>query len=71
MSDLKTLLTEITALTNTIETDHPELYTFLDEQPITIPAFKHPNMNKKIMKEYLDDLKQVLNHYIKSHKDKK
>jgi hypothetical protein len=71
MPDLKTILTEITELTNTIETDYPELYKYLDEEPITIPAFEHPDMDKQLMKEYLDGLKQVLKQYIKTHQKTK
>lgn len=71
MSDLKEILKEITDLTFKIESEYPELYKFLDENPITIPAFEHPDIDKKIMKEYLDDLKQLLEQYIKTHRDKK
>ncbi|MGA8854289.1 MAG: hypothetical protein WB492_08950 [Christiangramia sp.] len=49
MPDLKSILKEIYDITYTIEKDYPELYKYLDEEPITIPAFKHPNMNKQLM----------------------
>jgi len=68
MSDLKIMLTEITDLTNMIETDYPELYKYLDEDPMTIPAIKNPNMGKKVMQEYLDELKQLVKQYSKTHK---
>ena len=71
MSDLTKILKEITDLTFKIESEYPELYKFLDENPITIPALEHPDIDKKIMKEYLDDLKQLLEQYIKTHRDKK
>ncbi len=67
MSDLKSILNEISDITFTIEKDYPELYKYLDEEPITIPAFKHPNMNKQLMKNYLEGLKQVLKHYMETH----
>lgn len=67
MSDLKTILLKISNVTYTIKTDYPELYTYLDEEPITIPAFQHPNMDKKIMKDYLEGLKQLLTKYMKTH----
>lgn len=68
MSDLKTILTEITDLTNMIETDYPELYKYLDEDPTTIPDIENPNMGKKVMQEYLDYLKQLVKQYSKTHK---
>jgi len=71
MSKLKTILKEISDITYTIEKDYPELYKYLDEEPITIPAFQHPNMNKKLMKEYLEGLKQVLKQYMKTHQKAK
>ncbi|KKM24657.1 hypothetical protein LCGC14_1602860, partial [marine sediment metagenome] len=37
MSDLKTILREIIEMTNMIERDYPEVYGYLDEDPITIP----------------------------------
>jgi hypothetical protein len=35
---------------------------------MTIPNIVHPDMNKKIMEEYLEDLQQILSKYIKTHK---
>lgn len=67
MNNLKTILTEITQLTNTIKNDYPELYQFLDEDPMTIPVSNHPHINKQIMQEYLEGLKQILKKYMKSH----
>lgn len=71
MSNLNTILKEISEITLTIETDYPELYIHLDEEPITIPAFQHPDMDKKLMKEYLEGLTQVLKQYIKTHQKEK
>ncbi|MDW5290688.1 hypothetical protein [Formosa sp. PL04] len=71
MPNLKTILQEISDITYTIETDYPELYKYLDEQPITIPAFEHPNMNKKLMKEYLKELKELLESYVVTHQKEK
>lgn len=71
MSDLSTILKEITEITTSMETDYPELYKYLDETPITIPAIKHPDINKNIMEDYLDGLKQLLEHYNSTHRDKK
>jgi hypothetical protein len=58
---------KILALTTKIKTNYPELYVLLDENPITIPSVIHPTINNNIMQDYLDSLKQILDHYIKNH----
>ena len=68
MKDLHSILKEITELTTTIETQYPELYQFLGEDPLTIGADEHPEIDKKVMKDYLGSLQQVLKHYLESHK---
>lgn len=70
MKELNVLLTKITQLTNNIETNYPELYQFLDENPMTIPVSNHPHIDKTIMQEYLESLKQLLEHHIETHKTK-
>lgn len=70
MKKLNVLLTKITQLTNNIETNYPELYQFLDENPMTIPVSNHPHIDKTIMQEYLESLKQLLEHHIETHKTK-
>lgn len=71
MKDLHSIQTEITQLTTNIETNYPELYRSLDENPITLPVLKHPHMDKKVMQEYLESLKQLLKHYLEEEKVKK
>ncbi|NKI25785.1 hypothetical protein HCG49_04330 [Arenibacter sp. 6A1] len=68
MDKLQRILTEITQLTNTIKADHPQLYKFLDEDPVTIPTKDHPDITLKVMKDYLDSLKQILKHSLDSTK---
>lgn len=70
MNKLKNILTEITRLTYNIETNYPELYRNLDENPMTIPATNHPQINKEVMQDYLESLKQILKHYLETHKNK-
>lgn len=70
MKDLQNILKEIVQLTTNIETNYPELYCFLNENPLTIPASNHPHIDKKIMEEYLDTLKQLLIHHLETHKNK-
>ena len=68
MNNLGKVLTEITQLTNNIGTNYPELYNFLDENPMTIPANSHPHIDKETMLEYLESLKQLLRHHLETHK---
>ena len=60
MKKLNTLLTQITELTSQIESDYPELYQFLDENPLTLPVAVHPEVNKKALEEYLQSLGKLL-----------
>jgi hypothetical protein len=64
------LLKEINDLTYTIEKDFPELYQFLDENPITIPNLQHPQLDTKVFAEYLLSLKNLLQNHLDSHKAK-
>jgi hypothetical protein len=70
MKNLPGILKEITQLTNTIESNYPWLYRTLDENPMTIPATDHPQIDKKIMQEYLESLTQLLKHHTESPKNK-
>jgi len=67
MRNLQKVLTEITKLTFEIETNYPELYQFLGENPLTIPSENHPDINKKVMQDYLESLKQLLAHHLDTH----
>jgi hypothetical protein len=70
MKDLYNILQEITQLTSNIETNYPELYRFLDENPLTLPVSKHPHLDKEVMQEYLESLKQLLKHHLETHKNR-
>lgn len=71
MKNLQEILVKITQLTQTIETQYPELYQFLDEDPITISTKLHPKLNKHDFQEYLESLNQLLEHHIETHKKNK
>lgn len=62
------ILAEIMEVTINIETDYPELYRFLEEDPITIPATASPDMDRKTLEEYLESLRQLLKHHRETHK---
>jgi len=70
MSQLQSIENEIIRLTTLIESMYPELYKFLEENPLTIPSVNHPNINTKIMEDYLESLDQILKHHIETHKTK-
>lgn len=59
---------EINKLTLRIEQDYPELYQYLDETPLTIPSNEHPQLTEKTFADWLDSLKELLEHHIEHHK---
>ena len=71
MKELTSLLAEITEVTNKIESEYPELYQFLDENPMTLPAEVHPEIDWAVMQEYLESLKKMLAGYLETHPNKK
>ncbi|MGC1516023.1 MAG: hypothetical protein WA810_10650 [Maribacter sp.] len=68
MNTMQLILTEITCLTSIIKINYPELYPFLDENPMTIPSYPHPNIDKDTLGEYRDELKQLIKHHSQTHK---
>ncbi|WP_190811006.1 hypothetical protein [Flagellimonas sp. S3867] len=67
MKEMKEILSEIVLLTNQIETEYPELYKFLEEQPMTIPAEDKPEIDRATMENYLMGLRALLEHYVEEH----
>ena len=65
MEHVKTLLTKISELTRDIETNYPELYQYLDENPITIPNESNPKIDSQELQNYYNSLKDLL----EKHKD--
>lgn len=68
MKNSQNVIREISKLTTIIETKYPELYRFIDEEPMTIATKKHPHIDKTIMEDYLESLKQLLKHHLETHK---
>ena len=68
MKEIKTLLQESIDLTCEIETNYPELYRYLDESPLTLPVSSHPHMDKAVLQEYLQGLRELLRHHLETHK---
>ncbi|QFZ53544.1 hypothetical protein FEZ18_01335 [Oceanihabitans sp. IOP_32] len=71
MKDAQDVIREISELTTMIRTKYPELYRFIDEDPITLPATNNPQMSKEIMENYLERLKFIMKQYLDSNKNKK
>ena len=68
MDQLRNLLQEITDLTYEIEANYPELYQYLDENPLTLPVSSHPHIDKAVLQEYLQGLRELLRHHLETHK---
>ena len=60
----KELMVEINKITLEIEEKYPELYSYLGENPMTIPNDDDPNVVEKNLSEYLESLKEQKRHHI-------
>ncbi|MGJ8734498.1 MAG: hypothetical protein ACSHW4_15190 [Cellulophaga sp.] len=63
MKSVDDILKEITDITTEIETNYPELYRNLEENPITLKENHSSHLNKKALQDYLERLKQLLKHH--------
>ncbi|PVX47868.1 hypothetical protein C8C85_3831 [Flavobacterium sp. 103] len=63
-SELNNQILKVTML---IRKDYPELSKYLLEMPETIPGIENPEMNKKVLNEYLNSLKEILDKYAPNH----
>jgi len=69
MKNEQMLISEISEFTKNIESNYPELYKFLDENPITIPSESDPIINITVLEAYLESLKQLLKHHINTRRN--
>ena len=67
MKKIQKLTQEINELTVRIEQKYPELYRYLDENPITIPVDDEAKPTHKSFADYLESLKSILERYMESH----
>jgi len=67
MKTIQDTLAQITKLTLDIENNYPELYVLLLENPVTIPSKEHPEINREILEDYVESLKQLTKQYHKTH----
>jgi hypothetical protein len=70
MTVLQNIEKDILRLTTLIKTEYPELYIFLEENPITVPSGDSPDINIKVLEDYNESLKQLLKHHIETRKKK-
>lgn len=69
MKTLASVLTEISEITNKIREDYPELYELLEENKVSVySGGKEVDGNE--FTEYLDSLKEKLEHYIENQGNK-
>lgn len=68
MKSLNELMQEVIQITSKIETEYPELYTYLGETPLTACVNDEKTLCAEDLKKYLDTLKSQLNHHIETHK---
>ncbi len=67
MKRIQELNKEINDMTLKIQQEHPALYKYLDENPITIANSEDQEMNIKNLSNWLDSLKQLLKHHIENN----
>ncbi|MEO9804956.1 MAG: hypothetical protein ABJF04_16990 [Reichenbachiella sp.] len=67
MKQLRELKQEINSLTLKMKQEYPELYAYLDENPITLPNNQNPDLGVSTYSEYLDSLKQLLKRHFENH----
>ncbi|MCB0793346.1 MAG: hypothetical protein KDB88_01295 [Flavobacteriales bacterium] len=63
----KELLRHITQLTTRIATEHPELYKYLEENPLTLPTQAKPEVDIPALRSYLVSLRRLLSDHLRTH----
>ena len=53
---------KITQLTLAMKTKYPELYRYLDENPLTLPVSDSATIRKKTLQAYLESLRLLWQH---------
>lgn len=63
------LLNEITVLTNKMRDNYPELYVFLEEDTLTLPATNQPEIDETSLQNYLESLNELIKNHLETHKN--
>ena len=66
MKEIQKINNEINELTLKIEQEYPELYQYLNENPVTIPCCKNPKLDTKAFSDWLESLKDLLKDFIEN-----
>lgn len=64
----KALNEKILKITLKIQRDFPELYSFIEEMPITIPNTNDPEISLNSLNKYYNSLELLLKNYVPTHK---
>lgn len=64
------LIIQINELTALLEARYPELYQFIDEQPLTISSDTVALLDEESLSNYLESLNQLLKNHITTHDQK-
>ncbi|WP_420386748.1 hypothetical protein [Roseivirga sp.] len=67
MEEREKIINRINELVLDIETNYPELYPFLDENPLTLAYKKDEEMTVEVLRSYLETTEQWLKRYKDSH----
>jgi hypothetical protein len=67
METEKDINAKILEISMQLQTKHPELSELLEEMPVTIPNESNPEINRKILSEYYESLKSILQQYSRKH----
>ncbi|HMC01237.1 MAG TPA: hypothetical protein VKN14_09405 [Flavobacteriaceae bacterium] len=67
MKTLQELYSEISKIVLEIENNYPELYKYLEENPMTLPESSKPKVDIKSLEEYKQSLTELLETYKKDH----
>jgi hypothetical protein len=60
MSSSGDILVQIKSLHTQIRLKYPELYAFLNEDPMSLTSEKYPDVSKKMLKNYLENLQELM-----------
>jgi len=67
MKTLQELYSEISKIVLDIENNYPELYKYLDENPITLTESSKPKVDVKSLEDYKESLIDLIETYKKTH----
>ena len=71
MKTIDELNNDILKITLTIQSRFPELSKYISEMPVTIPNESSPEIETKILIDYLNSLNELLLSYTKNHQPNK